>query len=108
MRWIQNEIPTFPITNFKNNWTNGAAIVALFQSIAPGLCGMWNEKNAFKCTQDAMELAEEWLDIQMYITPDELFNDYISEKALITYLSQFIVAKLRSGSPLRAKRISNR
>lgn len=55
-----------------------------------------------------MYLARDWLDIQMFILPEELISGKVTEKALLTYLCQFPTAKLRSGAPLRAKYISNR
>lgn len=55
-----------------------------------------------------MYLARDWLDIQLLILPEELISGKVTEKALVTYLSQFPTAKLRSGAPLRAKYISNR
>lgn len=87
------------------------AIGALINAIAPGLCcdwNTWNDSNYLKNTQDVMSLAQEWLDIQLFITPEELINGLVTEKSLLTYLYQFPVAKLRSGAPLRSKYVAHR
>lgn len=99
------------ITNFTTDWKDGKAIGALINAIAPGLCAdhtMWNAKNALNNTIEAMTLARDWLNIQLFILPEELFSGYVHDKTLMIYLSQFTTAKLRSGAPLRAKRFSNR
>lgn len=108
LSWIQTKIPKLTIVNFTTSWINGIAIIALIESIAPGLCIVRNNDNPLKCLEDAMESAEQWLDIQMFVKPHDFVAESISERAIITYLGQFPCAKLRSGAPLRAKRISNR
>lgn len=55
-----------------------------------------------------MTLANEWLDIHLFVTPNELTDGLVDEKSLMVYLAQFPTAKLRSGAPLRAQRSSNR
>lgn len=111
MQWIQIKIPKLSITNFTSNWRDGKAIGALINAIAPGLCAdqtTWNDKNCLTNTIEAMTLARDWLDIEMFIHAEELISGYVNDRTLITYLSQFTMAKLRSGAPLRAKRFSNR
>lgn len=105
------KIPKMAINNFTSDWKDGRAIESLINAIAPGLCAdhaTWNDTNALNNTIEAMTLAKDWLGIQMYILPDELINETLSDKVLMTYLSQFTTAKLRSGAPLRAKRSSKR
>lgn len=90
---------------------NGVALGALLDSVAPGLCsdwGTWDGMNSQINTKVAMELGNEWLDIQLFVTPDELCSKAADEKSLMIYLSQFPTAKLRSGAPLRAQRHSNK
>lgn len=99
------------ITNFTTDWVNGVAIGALLDSIAPGLCSNWNtwgSKDARNNTKVAMELGNEWMDVQLFITPDEVSSGAANEKSMMIYLSQFPTAKLRSGAPLRAQRHSNK
>lgn len=111
LQWIQMKIPKMAIHNFTTDWKDGRAIESLINAIAPGLCaghGTWNDKNALNNTNEAMTLAKDWLGIQMFILPEELINEHLSDKVIMTYLSQFTTAKLRSGAPLRARRSSNR
>lgn len=105
---MQRKIPKLSINNFTTSWIDGFAIIALIESIAPGLCIVRCNENPLTFLGDAMELADEWLDIQMFVKPHEFGADCISERAIITYVGQFPPAKLRSGAPLRARRISNR
>lgn len=105
------KIPHSTITNLTSDWKNGKAIAGLVNAIAPGLCAdpsTWNDANCLVNTIETMTLARDWLNIQMFILPEELINGYLNERILMTYLSQFTTAKLRSGAPLRAKRFSNR
>lgn len=105
------KVPNQTITNFVSDWKSGKAVAALINTIAPGLCAdpnAWNENNCLNNLTESMVLARDWLNVQMLILPDELINGHINERIVMTYLSQFITATLRSGAPLRAKRISNR
>ena len=36
LAWIQNKIPDLPITNFTSGWSDGRAIGALVDGVAPG------------------------------------------------------------------------
>lgn len=99
------------ITNFTTDWVNGVALGALLDSIAPGLCSdwdAWDRMNSENNTKMALELGNEWMDIQLFIKPDEICTGAADEKSLMIYLSQFPTAKLRSGAPLRARRHSNK
>lgn len=109
--WIQSKIPNLSISNFTSDWINGIALGALVDSIAPGLCPDWNSWqpiNPLTNAKEAMSLAEYWLNVQLFVTPDELVGKNIDDKSMIVYLSQYLNAKIRSGAPLRAKRSSNR
>lgn len=111
LQWVQMKIPKLSVTNFTSDWKDGKVIGALVNAIAPGLCAdsnAWNDKNCLNNTTEAMTLAKNWLDIEMYILPEELINGFVSDKCLLMYIIQFTMAKLRSGAPLRAKRSSNR
>jgi len=37
LAWIQNKVPSRPITNFTSDWNDGCAIGALIDGIAPGM-----------------------------------------------------------------------
>lgn len=109
--WIQNKVPTLSISNFTSDWQNGIALGALVDSVAPGLCPDWKKwlpKNALTNAKEAMSLAEYWLNVQLFVMPEELISKHIDDKSMIMYLSQYLNAKIRSGAPLRAKRSSNR
>lgn len=111
LRWIQNKLPKLSVNNFTTDWTNGIFIGALVDAIAPGLCpdwSVWNSKNSLTNAKEAMSLAEYWLNVEPFLTSEELIGGKFNEQSLITYLSQFPNAKLRSGAPLRVKRYSNK
>lgn len=50
-----------------------------------------------------MGLADDWLNVPQLIKPEEIVNPNVDEQSMMTYLSQYPNAKLRSGAPLRAK-----
>ncbi|XP_064632236.1 filamin-A-like isoform X3 [Lineus longissimus] len=106
LAWVQNKIPEAPITNFTRDWNDGRAIGALVDAIAPGLCPDWEDwepKNAFENAKEAMDAAEQWLNVPQLIKPEEMTNPKIDEKCMMTYLSQFPNAKLKPGAPLRPR-----
>ncbi|XP_060094799.1 filamin-B-like [Heteronotia binoei] len=102
--WIQNKIPCFPITNFKQNWQDGKALGALVDGCAPGLCPDWEAWDPKKCIDNArkaMQQADDWLGVPQVITPEEIIHPYADEYSVMTYLSLFLKAKLRTGAPLK-------
>lgn len=109
--WIKNKVPSLTIANFTSHWHSGIALGALVDAIAPGLCPdwkNWSEQNALTNVKEAMSLAEYWLGVHVFVTPDEFISKNIDERSMITYLSQYLNAKIRPGAPLRSKRSSNR
>ncbi|KAL0108257.1 hypothetical protein PUN28_015064 [Cardiocondyla obscurior] len=106
MHWIQSKVPDLPITNFTSDWNDGRAVGALVDAVAPGLCPDWqdwNPKDAIQNASEAMGLADDWLNIPQLIKPEEMVNPNIDEMSMMTYLSQYPSAKLKSGAPLRAR-----
>ncbi|XP_076379059.1 filamin A protein cher isoform X3 [Megalopta genalis] len=106
MRWIQAKIPDLPINNFTSNWKDGRTIGALVDAVAPGLCPdwkEWNPNNALQNTSDAMDLADNWLNIPQLIKPEEMISPNIDELSMMTYLSQYPHAKLKEGAPLKQR-----
>lgn len=105
LKWIQNKIPDVPVNNFTTDWNDGKAIGALVDSIAPGLCPDWKnwkpEENV-KNVGEALQLAEDWLDVPQLIKPKEMANRKVDELSMMTYLSQFPSAKLKPDAPLRS------
>ncbi|XP_012059920.1 PREDICTED: filamin-A isoform X3 [Atta cephalotes] len=111
MHWIQSKVPDLPISNFTSDWNDGRAVGALVDAVAPGLCPDWrdwNPKDAVQNASEAMGLADDWLNIPQLIKPEEMVNPNIDEMSMMTYLSQYPSAKLKSGAPLRARTNPNR
>uniref|UniRef100_T1IWF9 Sarcolemmal membrane-associated protein n=1 Tax=Strigamia maritima TaxID=126957 RepID=T1IWF9_STRMM len=109
--WIQSKIPDLPITNFTKDWNDGKAVGALVDAVAPGLCPDWLEwdpNNARANTQEAMDLADNWLGIPQLIKPEEMIDPKVDEMSMMTYLSQYPNNKLKPGAPLRPRTNPNR
>jgi len=105
LKWIQNKIPDCPVNNFTTDWNDGRAIGALVDAMAPGLCPDWKNwkpEDNLKNVTEALQLAEDWLDIPQLIRPKEMCNRKVDELAMMTYLSQFPGAKLKENAPLRS------
>ena len=135
LNWIKSKIPDVPINNFTSDWNDGRAVGALVDAIAPGLCPdwkSWDPKDAAQNAAEAMGLADDWLNIPQVnqfcifwkallnssktllsislqlIRPEEMVNPNIDEMSMMTYLSQFPNAKLKSGAPIRPRTNPNR
>jgi len=112
MNWIQEKLPPeLPITNFTSDWNDGRAIGALVDACAPGLYPDWRNRdprNALENAKEAMDLAERWLGIPQLIQPHEMINPKVDEQSMMTYLSQYPSAKLKSGAPIKPKTNSAR
>ncbi|XP_057318837.1 filamin-A isoform X3 [Microplitis mediator] len=111
MHWIQAKLPELPINNFTSDWNDGRAVGALVDAVAPGLCPDWpdwNPKDAVQNASEAMSLADDWLNIPQLISPEEMVNPNVDELSMMTYLSQYPNAKLKTGAPLRARTNPNR
>lgn len=105
LKWIQNKIPDVPVNNFTTDWNDGKAIGALVDSVAPGLCPdwkTWQPEDSVKNVGEALQLAEDWLDVPQLIKPKEMTNRKVDELSMMTYLSQFPSAKLKEDAPLRS------
>ncbi|XP_067932451.1 filamin-A-like isoform X2 [Watersipora subatra] len=104
--WVQNRLPEVPVKNFTTDWNDGKAIGALVDAVGPGLCPDWEDwdpKSGKRNATEAMDLAEQWLEVPQLIKPDEMVNPKIDELSMMTYLSQFPNAKLKAGAPLRPR-----
>lgn len=100
-------MPELPVHNFTTDWNDGRAVGALVDAVAPGLCPDWPDwqpNNALQNAQEAMGLADDWLDVKQLIRPEELVNPKVDELSMMTYLSQYPSAKLKPGAPLRPKK----
>ncbi len=99
-------MPDLPVKNLTTDWNSGIAIGALVDACAPGLCpdwDTWDPKSPLKNATEAMDAAQQWLDVPQLIRPEEMIDPKVDEKAMMTYLSQFPNAKLKEGAPLRPK-----
>ncbi|XP_033178951.1 filamin-A isoform X3 [Bombus impatiens] len=106
IKWIKNKVPELAIGNFTTDWNDGRAIGALVDGVASGLCPDWHEWNkndAIQNASEAMQLADDWLNIPQLIKPEEMVNPNIDEMSMMTYLSQYPNAKLKPGAPLRPR-----
>lgn len=106
LSWLNNKLVDRPVKNFTSDWNDGTAIGALVDACAPGLCPDWRQwepKQNLRNAREAMNAAEQWLDVPQLIRPEEMVNPRVDEKAMMTYLSQFPSAKLKEGAPLRPK-----
>jgi filamin len=111
LKWVQDKIPHKNVTDFTSSWNDGTSVAALVDAIAPGLCpeaDTMNPKNALSNAQYAMTLAEDWLDVPMVLTPDDMVNPYVDELSMMTYLSQYPDAQLKPGAPIKARRDPNK
>ena len=71
-----------------------------------GLCPDWEDwdpKKPLENAREAMDLADQWLNVPKLLTPEEIVNPNVDEQSMMTYLSQFPNAKLKAGAPLRQK-----
>lgn len=105
LKWIQNKIPDVPVNNFTTDWNDARAIGALVDACAPGLCPDWKNwkpEDNVKNIGEALQLAEDWLDVPQLIKPKEMANRKVDELSMMTYLSQFPGAKLKPEAPLRS------
>lgn len=105
LKWIQSKIPDVPVNNFTTDWNDGKAIGALVDSVAPGLCPEWKQwkpEDSVKNVGEALQLAEDWLDVPQLIKPKEMSNRKVDELSMMTYLSQFPGARVKQDAPLRS------
>lgn len=98
LNWVKEKILECPINNFTSDWKDGKALGALVDSVAPGLCPNWKDWDPDKHIEnlsEAMELADKWLNVSIFLTPDEMVNPNVDECSMMTYLSQFPNVKIK-------------
>ena len=106
MDWVNDQMPNFSVNNFTSDWRDGKAIGALVDSKGPGLCPDWEDWDPNKPVEnatEAMDMAENWLNVPKLLTPEEMVNPNIDDQSMMTYLSQFPNAQLKPGAPLRKR-----
>ncbi|OAF69637.1 hypothetical protein A3Q56_02617 [Intoshia linei] len=106
LNWIKNKVPGKKINNFTTDWNDGIALGALVDSCYPGLCPDWEDwapVDNFRNATDAMDLAENWLEVPKLITPEEIINPNVDEQSVMTYLSNYPHMNQVKNAPLRAR-----
>ena len=107
LKWLQEKLkdrPCGPPKNLTHDWKDGLRLAALCDELAPGLipdADSLNPSDAAANVQDAIEQAHEYLDVpKLMNTEDIAANPNIDEKSMMTYLSEFIDAKLTKPLPV--------
>eukprot|EP00800_Vazella_pourtalesii_P014732 TRINITY_DN3804_c0_g1_i1.p1 TRINITY_DN3804_c0_g1~~TRINITY_DN3804_c0_g1_i1.p1 ORF type:complete len:995 (+),score=267.01 TRINITY_DN3804_c0_g1_i1:209-3193(+) len=107
LKWLQEKLknrPCGPPKNLTNDWKDGLRLAALCDEIAPGLipdADSLNPSDAAANVQDAIEQAYEYLDVpKLMNTEDIASSQNVDEKSMMTYLSEFIDAKLTKPLPV--------
>ncbi|XP_037087159.1 filamin-A-like [Pollicipes pollicipes] len=106
LNWVGAKMPQVPVSNFTSDWRDGKAIGALVDGCAPGLCPDWSDwrsDEALKNASEAMALADDWLSVPQLIRPEDMVDPNVDELSMMTYLSQYPNARLKSGAPIRTK-----
>ncbi|XP_032219787.2 filamin-A isoform X1 [Nematostella vectensis] len=107
LAWVKSKMPeSVPMDNFTTHWNDGRAIACLVDAVAPGLlpeCEDLDPKDALQNAQQAMKLAQDWLDIPQVLDPADMVNPKVDELSMMTYVSYFPEAKLKPGAPLRPR-----
>ena len=97
--WIQALLPSWNITNFKSDWKDGRALLALIHEIkpdkAPSVSTLDPRKGRSNCTL-AIRTAKMYLKVPPIITPDAIVHEEIDEMSMMTYLSYFLKPASRS------------
>ncbi|XP_072027710.1 uncharacterized protein [Amphiura filiformis] len=92
LEWLREKLPSLKISNFKEDWRDGRALGALFDVIVPGAFPdwkVWTQEHAFENINEAMEFADDWLNVYKLVTADNILNPLTDENAMITYIEQF-------------------
>ncbi|XP_072023889.1 uncharacterized protein [Amphiura filiformis] len=92
LSWVQEQIPDCKITNFTSDWTDGKAVGALVNKFAPGACRdweSWEEDYATRNIEEAMKMAEDWLQVAQVITASDMQSGKADEICVMAYLAQF-------------------
>merc|ERR1712137_1277179 len=92
LEWVRSKIPEYDIQNFKKDWNDGRALCALNNAIKNGCCSdhqnLDTNKGIENCAR-GIRLGEENFGIKAVLSPDEMNNPRVDEKAMITYLSEY-------------------
>lgn len=97
--WIQALLPSWNITNFTSDWTNGRALLALIHEIkpdkAPGISTLDPRKSRSNCII-AIRTAKMYLRVPPIISPEAIVQGEVDEMSMMTYLSYFLKPAFRN------------
>ena len=106
LKWLQEKLknrPAGPPKNLTSDWIDGLRLAALCDEIAPGLfpdADSLKSADATENVRDGIEQAYEYLDVPKLMNPEDIAHPNIDEKSMMTYLSEFIDAKLTKPLPV--------
>ena len=90
--WVATALPNKGISNFSSDWNDDINLSALIDYCMPGLIPNYaslDSKNALQNITNAMNLAEENLDIPQVMQPKDLAVEKPDERSVMTYISYF-------------------
>ncbi|XP_072050317.1 uncharacterized protein [Amphiura filiformis] len=94
LSWVKEQIPDYKlkITNLTSDWTDGKALGALVNKLAPGACDgweKWEEIDSKRNIKEAMKIAEDWLQVAKVIKASDMQSGKADEICVMAYLAQF-------------------
>ncbi|XP_069805263.1 nesprin-2 isoform X2 [Dendropsophus ebraccatus] len=107
LQWAQERCAqlgsSINITDFKSSWRNGAAFLAIIQSLRPDLIDMdkFQGKSNDEKLNEAFRIAENELKIPKLIEPEDLNVSDPDEKSIMTYVAQFLQYSKNMEEPTR-------
>ena len=87
--WVATALPNKGISNFSSDWNDGIKLSALVDYCKPGLIpnhASLDSRNALQNITNAMNLAEENLDIPQVVQPKDLAVEKPDECSVMTYI----------------------
>jgi len=91
LEWVQKRVAPYDVVvnNFDQSWQDGKALVALTDSLRPGILPLKScTKDPFTDINRAMDVAQEGFNIPKIIDPQDLMS-IPDELSVMTYLSYF-------------------
>ncbi len=97
MEWIQAKIPNMKLANFTSDWTSGIALGALTNAVSKGAFPAYEEmkmSDAAENCKAVMEFAEDHLDVDINVRPEDFSNRKLGHLQRMAYLAQFQSTRL--------------
>lgn len=92
LEWVRSKIPEYDIQNFKKDWNDGRALCALNNALNNGCCPNHQDLDPNDKSRNlgrGMGMAEDNFGIKPILTPDEMSNPRVDDKAVMAYISEF-------------------